>query len=78
MFRVALQGTAEDKAMVVNLVSLLNELVNALNGQLKMVSVIKLITVVTSKNITDFKNSKQSDSTAVIGNRRHLVPLFKP
>ena len=36
-----------------NLVSLVNELVN---GQLKMVSVIKLITVVTSKNITDFKN----------------------
>ena len=36
-----------------NLVSLVNELVN---GQLKMVSVIKLIMVVTSKNITDFKN----------------------
>ena len=55
MFSVALQGTAEGKAMIVNLASLVNELVNALNGQLKMVSVIKLITVVTSKNITDFK-----------------------
>ena len=52
MFSVALQCTAEGKAMIVNLVSLVNELVN---GQLKMVSVIKLITVVTSKNITDFK-----------------------
>ena len=56
VFSVALQGTAEGKAMIVNLASLVNELVNALNGQLKMVSVIKLITVVTSKNITDFKN----------------------
>ena len=56
MFSVALQGTAEGKAMIVNLASLVNELVNALNGQLKMVSVIKLITVVTSKNITDLKN----------------------
>ena len=64
------------KAMIMNLASLVNELVNALNGQLKMVSVNKLVTVVTSKNTTDFK--KQSDSTAVIGNRRHFVALFKP
>ena len=42
------------KAMIVNLVSLVNELVNGLNGQLKMVNVIKQIT--TSKNITNFKN----------------------
>ena len=40
MFSVALQG----KAMIVNLVSLVNELVNGLNGQRKMVNVIKLIT----------------------------------
>ena len=40
--------------MTVNLVSLVNELVNGLNGQLKMVNVIKQIT--TSKNITNFKN----------------------
>ena len=30
--------------MIVNLVSLVNELVNGLNGQRKMVNVIKLIT----------------------------------
>ena len=40
--------------MIVNLVSLVNELVNGLNSQLKMVNVIKQIT--TSKNITNFKN----------------------
>ena len=56
MFSVALQGTAEGKAMIVNLVNLVNELVNGPNGQLKMVIVVKLITVVTSKNITDFNN----------------------
>ena len=43
--------------MIVNLVSLVNELVNGLNGQLKMVNVIKQIT--TSKNITNFKNWKK-------------------
>ena len=40
MSSVALQG----KAMIVNLVSLVNELVNGLHGQRKMVNVIKLIT----------------------------------
>ena len=63
------------KAMIVNLVSLVNELVNGLNGQLKMVNVIKQIT--TSKNITNFKNYKRSDSTAVIRNRRRLVQTFR-
>ena len=52
MFSVALPGKAL-KAMIVNQVSLVNELVNGLNGQLKMVNEIKQIT--TSRLVPLFK-----------------------